>query len=277
MHTPMNIVSLPHPNKHLVIEPLDYPNVYDFHHPHRHDYFEIILVKEGTGHQFIDFTQYQLLSGEIYLVYPGQVHLLKREHANGLLIQFRKDIFEFIFPLQHHQFYFPDPQLRLSPEIFLHLYHLTEHIAGLQQQESLSVLSIHKAYSYLQIILISLMEQGGAKRVTEEGTFASRFLSLLHLHIKDKRKVGELADMMHLTTDKFTALCKQAFGKTPLKLIHEELILEIRRMMLLNQLSLKEIAYELNFDSPANFTAFIRSVMNKTPSELQQEILQLYR
>ena len=56
----MSIVSFPHPNKLLVIEPLDYPNTYDFHSPHRHDYFEIILVKEGQGHQFIDFTKTEL-------------------------------------------------------------------------------------------------------------------------------------------------------------------------------------------------------------------------
>jgi AraC family transcriptional regulator, transcriptional activator of pobA len=118
----MEIVSLPHPNKLLVIEPLDYPNTYDFGHPHRHDYFELILVKEGSGQQFIDFTSQELQPGKLFVVYPGQVHLLKRETAQGLLIQFRKDIFEFLFPLKHHYLYFHNPHLVLSSDDFTHIY-----------------------------------------------------------------------------------------------------------------------------------------------------------
>jgi AraC family transcriptional activator of pobA len=41
----MNLVTLPHPNNFLIVEPLDYPNPYDFKTPHRHDYFEIVLIK----------------------------------------------------------------------------------------------------------------------------------------------------------------------------------------------------------------------------------------
>jgi AraC family transcriptional regulator, transcriptional activator of pobA len=273
----MHTVSLPHPNKLLVIEPLDYPNAYDFGHPHRHDYFELILVREGSGHQFIDFTEHSLQEGRLYVVYPGQVHLLKRHTAQGLLIQFRKDIFEFLFPLKHHYLYFRDPSPELSPADFAHLYRMTERIHTLSREDTLSPLSIHKAYSYLQIILISLIEQHAPETDMETSQFASRFLSLLAQHIRTKRKVADYAELLFFSTDKLTSLCKSCFGKTPLHLIHEELLLEIRRLMLLNELSLKEIAYELNFDSQANFSAFIKSATQKTPSELQLEMAALYR
>jgi AraC family transcriptional regulator, transcriptional activator of pobA len=273
----MDTVSLPHPNKLLVIEPLDYPNNYDFAHPHRHDYFELILVREGEGHQFIDFTQYELREGQLFVVYPGQVHLLKRNTTQGLLIQFRKDIFEFIFPLKHHYLYFQDPRVSLSEADFSHLYKLTERILRLSREENLSPLSIHKAYSYLQIILISLIEHHTLKIPADESRFAGGFLSLLSQHIRTQRKVADYAGMLHISTDKLTVSCKKSFGKTPLQLIHEELMLEIRRLMLLGELSLKEIAYELNFDSQANFSAFIKSATNKTPSKLQEEMWEVYK
>jgi AraC-like DNA-binding protein len=273
----MDTVSLPHPNKLLVIEPLDYPNTYDFGQPHRHDYFELILISEGSGHQFIDFTRHELHEGELFVVYPGQVHLLKRQTTQGLLIQFRKDIFEFIFPLKHHYFYFQESRVSLSPADFSHLYKLTDRILRLSREENLSPLSIHKTYSYLQIILISLLEHHAPHVSVEESGFAGRFLSLLSQHIRTRRKVADYAGMLFISTDKLTASCKNSFGKTPLQLIHEELMLEIRRLMLLGELSLKEIAYELNFDSQANFSAFIKSATNKTPSELQQEMSALYK
>lgn len=43
----MKVVTLPHPNTFLVVEPLNYNNAYDFNKPHKHDYFEIILINKG--------------------------------------------------------------------------------------------------------------------------------------------------------------------------------------------------------------------------------------
>src|SRR6187431_2802544 len=137
----MNLVTLPHPNNFLIVEPLDYPNPYDYKTPHRHDYFEIILIKEGGGNQLIDFTQTELKANSIYAIYPRQIHLLKRDTAQGLIMQFRKDIFEFIFPIQHHYLYFSQPDLQLTPESFDHLYNLTQNIQTLNASEQLSSLS----------------------------------------------------------------------------------------------------------------------------------------
>ncbi|MCO6148579.1 helix-turn-helix transcriptional regulator [Flavobacterium sp. NRK1] len=266
-------VSLPHPNKLLIIEPLDYPNPYDFHTPHRHDYFEIILVKSGNGFQLIDFTPYDIHAGQLFTVYPGQVHLLQRNSAEGMIIQFRKDIFEFIHPLKHSHLYFSQPAFNLDNYTFSHLYSLTKNIWQLLQKEELSPFSIHKAYSYLQIILITLTELHNDTVSLQEHQIVTQFLSFLPQNIKSKKKVSEYCDLMGTNADKLNFACKNSLGKTALKLIHEELILEIRRLLLLNQLSLKEIAYELNFDSPANFSGFIKANTGLTPTELQASIL----
>lgn len=268
----MSIVSFPHPNKLLVIEPLDYPNAYDFHSPHRHDYFEIILVEQGDGHQFIDFTRTELNTGEVYIVYPGQIHLLNRNTAQGLVIQFHKNIFDFIFPIKHHHLYFQDPQIQLTSEAFAHVYALTNRIFELCQVPDLSNLSIHKAYSYLEIILITLIENSSRSFELDDSSFVSRFLSLISEHTKEKRKVSDYAEMMNYSTDKLTTLCKKYLGKAPLRLIHEELLIEIRRMMVISGLSLKEISYELNFDNTANFSAFIKNATGFTPKELQESL-----
>lgn len=264
-------VALPHPGRLLIIEPLDYPNPYDFHRPHRHDYFEIILVNGGTGSQQIDFTQYDIKAGELFTVYPGQVHLMDRQSATGLLIQFRKDIFEFLHPVKHYLLYFRNPVFRPDAETFLHLYSLTERIMELLGKEDLSPLSIHKAYSYLQIILITLSELRPETAMQGNHT-VTQFLSLLPQNIRGRKKVSEYCDLLGCSSDKLNQCCKTSLGKTALELIHEELLLEIRRLLALGSLSLKEIAFELNFDSQANFSGFIKTRTGLTPSELQASI-----
>lgn len=268
----MNVYTLPHPNKYLVVEPLDYPNPYDFRSTHRHDYFEIILIKKGGGKQLIDFKDCNLNANSIYTIYPNQVHLLTRAEATGLLLQFKKEVFEFLFPLQHHYLYFNHPELPLDQDQFEHLYEMVAVIGQLNEQEQLSPLSIYKSYSYLQIILITLIELQQGAIFSSQDNFAGKFLQLISLHIKEKRKVADYADLMYLTPDKLSALVKDTFATTPLKLIHEELLLEIKRLMLTSALSLKEIAYELNFDTSSNFSAFIKTATGLTPSQLQASL-----
>jgi len=268
-------VSLPQKEKPVIIEPLDYNNPYDFNKPHRHDYFEIVLVKSGSGSQVIDFSAYTMSAGQLYAIYPGQVHLMQRCSAQGLLIQFRKDIFRFIQPLQHYHLYFKEQAFTLKPDTFAHFYEVAERIMALIEVKEINTLSAHKIYSYLQILLLSLPELQ-TQSVTIHQDLVVRFLSLLPDNIRGRKKVSDYCALMGCSLDKLNDACKTSLGKTALKLIHEELLLEIRRMLLLNTLSLKEIAYELNFDSPANFNGFIKAQTGLTPSGLQASILEIY-
>lgn len=272
----ISYVDLPQPSKMLTIEPLDYRNPYDFKALHRHDYFEILLVNEGQGSQLIDFTAYKIGKGGVFAIYPGQVHLMKRNTANGLLIQFRKELFEYINPVKHYHLY-EHPSYECDHLLFNHLYDLTERIQQLVKSDALTTIAKYKAYSYLQIILISLIEQGNSKINRDKDHFLfTEFLSLITTHIYTKKKVADYGEMMNCSTTKLNEACKKGIGKNALELIHEELLLEIRRLLLLDELSFKEIAYALNFDSPSNFNGFIKNKTGMTPKELQHTVLEIY-
>lgn len=272
----INYVDLPQPSMVLTIEPLDYKNPYNFKALHRHDYFEIILVREGDGSQLIDFSPFDMHPGEIFVVYPGQVHLMKRNTANGLLIQFKKDLFEYINPVKHYHL-FARPHYKCDETLFRHLYDMTERINHLVQQPMLTSIARHKAYSYLQIILITLIEAHSEKLFIDKEHFLfTEFLSLVTASIHTKKKVADYSEMMNCSPAKLNEVCKKTIDKTALEVIHEELLLEIRRLLLLNELSFKEIAYHLNFDSPSNFNAFIKNKTGQTPKELQHAVLEIY-
>lgn len=275
----INYVDLPHPEKLLIVESLDYENPYDYKKMHRHEYFEIIFITEGTGRQLIDFDPYDMQMGDIYTIYPGQVHIMYRECSNGLLIQFRKDIFEYIHPLKHYHLFFKSRHLKANAELFKHLIDTTLRIKEiLQQGHNISPMSIHKAYSYLQIILLSLAELNNETvSADKENYLIEEYLSLVSNQIHSKKKVAEYCQLLGCTTEKLNDSCKKKLGKTALEIIHEELLLEIRRLLLLNELSLKEIAFTLNFDTQGNFNAFIKGKTGLTPGELQQSVLEIYK
>ncbi len=274
----INYVELPEPDKMLMIEALDYSNPYDYKKMHRHDYFEIIFVNEGSGSQLIDFTPYNMHGNEIYIIYPGQVHLMNRNTTQGILIQFRKDIFEYIHPVKHYNLYSQSALIQSDAALFSHLYSLTERIKDIISGTiSLTPLAKHKAFSYLQIILLSLVELNSAAAATDKDRhILDEYLSLITSHIQTRKKVSEYATLLNCSPDKLNEVCKKALDKTALELIHEELMLEIRRLLLLNEMSLKEMAYHLNFDSQSNFSTFIKSHTGMTPKELQTAVTDIY-
>lgn len=273
----IDYVHLPDKSKLLDVQPLDYPNPYDYKQLHRHDYFEVIFIESGEGTQFIDFHKTSMTPDDIFIVYPGQVHLLKRQTAQGLVLQFRKNLFEHLHPLKHHNFYNQSPELHGDTATFRHLYDLSGRIQQILQQPAGSALSLQKACSYLQVILISLLELQQAQTGDNKTSFLlAQFISLITENIRLKRKVGEYAELMNCPPDKLNEICKKGLGKTALEIIHEELLLEIRRLLLLGELSLKEIAYELNFDTPGNFNAFVKTKTGMTPGQLQQSVLEIY-
>jgi mannose-6-phosphate isomerase-like protein (cupin superfamily) len=94
----MKIVSLDHSSRLLFVESLDYNNPYDFTKIHKHDYFEILFIQKGGGSQLIDDQRFALEDLSVFIIQPGQVHLLNRDLAEGKIIQFGKDIFAHMSP-----------------------------------------------------------------------------------------------------------------------------------------------------------------------------------
>nr|WP_262901682.1 helix-turn-helix transcriptional regulator [Chryseobacterium sp. OSA05B] len=274
MLSTVKVVSLVHPNKVLCVESLDYSNPYDFTEVHKHDYFEILFIRKGGGSQLIDDQSFTLKDHSVFVIHPGQVHLLKREIAEGMIIQFGKGIFAHIFPIEFHHLLFTQPQVFVSEPDFLHLYSLIEQISKIVAHQEASGLSVFKSYSYVQIILISLIERQSVKDL-KSSSIATRFLELLSVHIKDKKNVVDYMKMLYISGDTLNYHCKHVFGKTPLSLINEEVVKETKRLMLLGKHSIVEIAYELNFNSPSNFSSFIKKNTGKTPKQLNLYIKNL--
>jgi len=274
-----DLIELPHPDNLLVVEALDYNNPYDYKRLHRHDYFEIIMTESGEGNQLIDFTSYNMQAGEVYVIFPGQVHLMNRNTANGLIIQFRKNIFEYIFSLKHYNLYNSNAMCHCDTTTFKHMYQMAEQINNLLTgTETLSSFSKHKALSYLQIILLTLAEQKNTTPGTDkERNMLDEYLSLITTHIYDKKKVTEYAQLLNCSADKLNEICKKAINQTASSLIQEALLMEIRRLLLMNEMSLKEIAFHLNFDSQSNFSGFVKNQTGLSPTELQHAVWEIYK
>lgn len=92
------------------------------------------------------------------------------------------------------------------------------------------------------------------------------FNLLVDEHYKQQHSVAFYADMLHRSPKTLS----NVFGKmdiSPLKVIHERIILEAKRLLKYTDRSSKDIAYDLGFDDPSHLSRLFKKVTGQSPTE----------
>lgn len=250
---------------------------YDATMPHRHHYYEFFVFNKGGGVHLIDFVEYPILDGSIHIVSPGQVHQVRRElDSNGFVFLFEAEVFHgntFISNfLNEHQYHSVN---ELSP-----CYHFDEEIKHRIENLSKSVWSDYNASELLknEILLTGIMQfslfcMNGKNELKSSETNKNSqiyiaFRKLLHEQYKTTKKVSEYAQLLHISEKTLNSIIQSRTGETASQLISDQIILEAKRLLQMGT-SVKEVAYELNFDDPAHFTKFFKTKVGNTPSVFQ--------
>ena len=261
-------------NQFIKIESIDYANPYDYKKLHRHDYYEIILIRQGGGTQIIDFEESPLCSNSVYVVFPGQVHLMQRTPiSQGFVVQFTHlAMFEKFLPL-----YELDAIIE-NEAAFEELWRVFQQLQANLQGSYMHFITQHYLHILLwKILQLKTLDPASSKSTVSIPSTLKQFLSLLDQHLAHTRVIKQYAEWLSITPKKLNELCKKHWGKTTLQVIHERLLLEIKRLLMTQNLSHKEVAYHLQFDSPAAFSGFVKKKTGLTPTELQQQLEQIYK
>ncbi|PQB05282.1 helix-turn-helix domain-containing protein [Aureitalea marina] len=94
------------------------------------------------------------------------------------------------------------------------------------------------------------------------------FNLLVDQHFRVEHSVAFYADRLHRSPKTLS----NVFGKmdiSPLKVIHERIILEAKRLLRYTERSSKEIAYELGFEDPSHLSRLFKKVTGQSPSEFR--------
>lgn len=85
-----------------------------------------------------------------------------------------------------------------------------------------------------------------------------QFNVLVEEHFKSLKHVSDYASLMNRSPKTLTNIFSQHTSKSPLLVIHDRIILEARRMLIFTDQSAKEIAWELGFEDPSQFSRFFK-------------------
>lgn len=98
-----------------------------------------------------------------------------------------------------------------------------------------------------------------------------KFKELIDEHYLELRKPSDYAKLLLLSPGTLHKRSKKYFKKSPSGLIHERLILEAKKHLHLTRASIKEIAYQLNFNDEFYFSRFFKKYTKQSPQSFREK------
>ena len=243
--------------------------------PHSHPFHQVFFITEGTGSHWVDGEATHVHAPWIMLVPKGQPHLYYPDvHAEGWLFEFGED---FLAPEASWLFsdFLASPNLPLRrDELFqqaVALSRLIWDLGKLKTEASLPVLR-HLLSAFLHLLQSRIREQAVHNQPHRSTDFKllQSFLRQLDASFVQEREVPFYAQKLRCTSRRLGAACKLILGKTPQSLIIERQMLEAKRLLLHSELSIQQLAGDLGFEDPSNFTKAFRKATGETPSAFRK-------
>lgn len=252
----------------------------DIRFPHRHDFFQIVLITMEGGWHSIDFRNYEAVKGQVYCMAPGQIHTWNfDENADGFLINFNETFFTSIchdpnfivdFPLFHQ--WNESSVNQLEGSVFEEIERLFRQMS--EEFNHFRDYRIDLLRGLLLTLLVHLSRALPASdteaRHQNNTELIRQFDRLISQHFREKRLPREYAELMFITPNHLNAVTNNLLGKSAGELIRNRILLEAKRMLVNSDLMVSQIAEYLNFEDYAYFTRFFKKYTGITPEGFRQ-------
>ena len=249
--------------------------------PHRHNFYMICLIIEGSGTHVIDFEKIDIIPNRLFFVKPEQVHFWTvKPGSKFALVQFSEDFLSALFN------YEIIPALNTSSEPYIDL---TQETAGLffnvlkkiEWEDSHNQFNSYKIIQTNIFLLLSeierLVESGSTKRgKSNKYTILDNFKTLLNSKYKEITSVNEYASQLNITPNYLNIVVKEITGLTANELVHKRIILEAKRLLINEHSDIVQIAFELGFKDASYFARSFKRSTGLSPTGFREQIYKMY-
>jgi AraC family transcriptional regulator, transcriptional activator of pobA len=242
------------------------------HQLHRHNFFFILAVEDGSGIHEIDFTSYPVQNHSVFFIKPGQVHQLElKAGCCGYLIEFNNEFYHPINKSKIQRLKKASSRnfCQFDPRNFQRLGLIFKYIFDEYTDKQESYQDSIKAN--LDILMIELVRQGRISEISSPATHPytqerlEEFFDLLEKHLTVHKQVSQYTDLMNLSSFQLNEITKATVGKTASELINEHIILEAKRHLLATPNQVKEIAELLGYEDVSYFIRFFKKHTGYSP------------
>lgn len=250
----------------------------------RLNYHHILMIESGRGVLVIDEHTFDIAGQRIFLLSKGQICKFEN-HSDvcGSHISFGDCFWERVPSSASNckavlfnnaaanQQLLPD---QTETDEFLSLFKilLTEYKADFYTNQ-MDVLA-----AYLKIIMIKLANI----KIVKEETFDSqdyiiyrKFMELLSSQYHNLHAVNDYSELLNITPRRLSELCKRCCNKSAKEIINGQIVAEAKRLLQFSSYTVKEIAYQLNFNTSEQFSHFFKKNTEISPVSYRSNFIHI--
>jgi len=250
---------------------------HNIYNNHIVNFYIIIFIVKGEGQHTIDFTDYTYSKGSILLIRKDQIHkFFRNTTVIGYLLIFTEEFIvshlnelEAIKSLQLFNELLSYPILKLQDENleFANFVALTKQLES--EDKFRDEYSIGITRSTLHIMLTKLFRiKSKQGELLSKNKYLTEFLSFqsnVEMNCFKRIKVKDYAKEMGFSTKTLNNIVRSVVNKPAKTFIDEIAIMQIKRLLICTNQSVKEISYTAGFDDPANFFKFFKKYVGTSP------------
>jgi len=259
------------------VELFDANRHFQVSYPHKHDFYEILYLFNGSGYHIIDSNKYEIRPPCIFFLSPGQAHKLELSNdIEGYIFIFTSEFyllnqknknklleFPFFFSVEQN-----NPPIYLSDKVDNNYVRtLFERCSTVVLGNDLS--SDEIARSTLDLILLTCNdlypEEHKAVQKGKGHILVKNFLQLIEENYHKNLRINDYADILAITPNHLTQMVKQITGKTSVEILHRKTVVEIKRLLIHTDLSIAEISDSMNFPDQSYFTKYFKKISGTSP------------
>lgn len=245
--------------------------------PVKNDCYILILAIKGTIDITVGHYSFTLASESMCIISPQLIYSLENSSNDFIAIQifFQKNFLyksyikeQIIDDLLYLNPDYP-PFYVLEKEIFQNVFYKFKMIAEEQLSEKpfhlniIRLTLIELLYDYNRACEYCLL--GFKKNMNRQYQLTHQFKKLVDARFISSKAVSYYAILLNVSAKHLSETVKEETGLTALEIIHSRLLLEIQYLLKHTTLSIKEIAFHLQFDNTSHFSRFFKSKTNQTP------------
>lgn len=244
---------------------------------HRDSHYIFTFMESGHVRMMVDFNIIEAKDSTIFCVLPGQVHQgLLMDKVNGWFVAIKSDMvpdsvrsvfeesLEGIQPLTVDKIWVEKFN---NAAAMLHSFYTDEMLVT--KEGSLIIQSLLHSFTGMFAFIYSKENGLQAAGDTRSLQLTREFKILVRQYYKTMKSPSEYAEKLNISRGYLTEAIREVTGKPAQHWIHQEILIEAKRLLVFTHLTVKEIAYELGYNDHTYFSRLFSKLEDQSPSEFR--------
>jgi len=248
--------------------------------PSKHSCHTLIFISSGKHTMKLGYQEYVTTDNEIIMIPAGQIFSLDNVNNihKGYICQFHPDILIRKYGSREllNDFDFlkisGNPKITLTSKDVIAVTNILERLRKEYSETEIADLNIVQSYLITLFYEMNKNAVKTSKGISASEMITSKFKELIHENIKTQHQVNYYSSQLRVTPNHLNKCVKTVTGKSAVKWIDENILLEAKYLLFQTTLSVGEIATQVGFDDQSYFSRFFKKAEGISPIRYRKMI-----